>query len=389
MSGGFKNFVGVVLNAVGAGAEKAAEYKSGKEAEIYYTALANLAKGTSGWITAETDKKVTQNDNKNSEDKTSQADAKPTTENNQGSANTVNVQTTPSVGKVNAQNTVLNNTTNASNNNYVANLLNNYFGAYNQNSNSGTKLSAAVIINNYFNNESTNNTVVIIIDNVANCQNIQQYLDAITNINTNAQAKPVTQEMQTPINGDQKAKEEEVTKENTNVIKDSKIASEDAKSFFINNLALTPSAIIIISFENKTAEVLSSNSKEKSELLSEVANIDNVEKIQDKDNTYEIVKGDTLWQIARDNNISLDELREANPWTQDRFSPDGQYALIYPGEHLTIPNTLEAAVKNDLNVSNKELQDLTKNSANEVKDLANKQENEKQADENLNRSVHQ
>lgn len=45
---------------------------------------------------------------------------------------------------------------------------------------------------------------------------------------------------------------------------------------------------------------------------------------------YGVVKGDTLWDIARAHNVSLDELIAANPHVAN---PD----LIFPGDRITIP----------------------------------------------------
>ncbi|MBQ2639469.1 MAG: LysM peptidoglycan-binding domain-containing protein [Bacilli bacterium] len=47
------------------------------------------------------------------------------------------------------------------------------------------------------------------------------------------------------------------------------------------------------------------------------------------DNTYIVQRGDTLWSIAKDNNISVDQLKEANGLTNN---------LISIGEELIIPN---------------------------------------------------
>jgi spore coat assembly protein SafA len=52
---------------------------------------------------------------------------------------------------------------------------------------------------------------------------------------------------------------------------------------------------------------------------------------------YTVIPGDTLWQIAHDNNVSLDVLIDANP--QFAANPD----LIFPGQQVTIPSGQEIA----------------------------------------------
>jgi spore coat assembly protein SafA len=47
---------------------------------------------------------------------------------------------------------------------------------------------------------------------------------------------------------------------------------------------------------------------------------------------HTVIPGDTLWQIARDNNVSLDALIAANPQFDN---PD----LIFPGDKVTIPSS--------------------------------------------------
>jgi spore coat assembly protein SafA len=51
---------------------------------------------------------------------------------------------------------------------------------------------------------------------------------------------------------------------------------------------------------------------------------------------HTVIPGDTLWQIARDNNVSLDTLIAANPQIDN---PD----LIFPGDKVTIPSGQEIA----------------------------------------------
>jgi spore coat assembly protein SafA len=52
---------------------------------------------------------------------------------------------------------------------------------------------------------------------------------------------------------------------------------------------------------------------------------------------HAVIPGDTLWQIAHDNNVSLDALIAANP--QFAANPD----LIFPGQQVNIPNDQQIA----------------------------------------------
>lgn len=296
-----------------------------------------------------------------------------TTSNTQGaSSSTTNIKSAQNVSNA----TNVTNAIAASNDNYVSNLLNSYFGAHNGNSaNSNTKLSAVIIVNNYFENSTNNSSVAVIIDNVANFQHAQNYIDAIMKVQSSGQ---IQQNVKKEDNSAGATKAEQ----KSSAVQNSQIAPDVVKDFFASNANNLPTTIIIISFDNKCAEVLSNDKDQKNELVAEVANIKGVEKLQEKDKTYEIVKGDTLWQIARDNNITLAELKEANPWTEDRFSSDGKYALIYPGEQLIIPGTLEAELSKELNMSSKDLNDLSKNSSKEIEKMS--KEVEKETEQNVN-----
>ncbi len=52
---------------------------------------------------------------------------------------------------------------------------------------------------------------------------------------------------------------------------------------------------------------------------------------------YDISKGDTIYGLCDKYDIDLEELLKLNPWLRDRFSEDGKFALIRPGEKLRIP----------------------------------------------------
>ena len=53
--------------------------------------------------------------------------------------------------------------------------------------------------------------------------------------------------------------------------------------------------------------------------------------------TYEIEKGDTVWDLCQKYDTTYDELIELNPWLSERFSDDKEFCLIRPGETLKIP----------------------------------------------------
>lgn len=59
--------------------------------------------------------------------------------------------------------------------------------------------------------------------------------------------------------------------------------------------------------------------------------------VNGEENTYVIKPGDTVWALAQRYGLTPEEMVELNPWLGDRFSDDGSYALIRPGEHLLIP----------------------------------------------------
>jgi spore coat assembly protein SafA len=58
---------------------------------------------------------------------------------------------------------------------------------------------------------------------------------------------------------------------------------------------------------------------------------------------HTVIEGDTLWQIAESNHVSLDALIAANP--QFAANPD----LIYPGQQVNIPTGNEIAAGSELN----------------------------------------
>lgn len=355
------------------------EDKKGKSNEFEWKVIDVFTKAvTDNFIYTEADKKA--DEKKNAEqDKKSQTDnSAQSTDNKQENTpkntNTANNQgnTKTAQKAVNVPNTEVV----ANSNDYVSNILKSYFGAYSNQTNSNAKLSAVIVINNYFSGASANdNSVAVIIDNVTNFQNAQNYIDAIINAQTNVQAQQLKEE---------NSKTQPTTEQNSNAaVQNSQIASDTIKDFFSNNASILPPTIIIISFEQNCAEVLSNDKAQKDELIAQVSKIEEIDKLRDNGKTYEIVKGDNLWQIAKDNNISLAELREANPWTEDRFSLDGSYALVYPGEKLVIPGSLEAEVSKELNISSKELKDLSKASAKEAENIS-KAAKESQAETNQN-----
>ena len=59
--------------------------------------------------------------------------------------------------------------------------------------------------------------------------------------------------------------------------------------------------------------------------------------VNGEENTYVIKPGDTVWALAQRYGLTPEEMVELNPWLGERFSPDGSYALIRPGEPLLIP----------------------------------------------------
>ena len=59
--------------------------------------------------------------------------------------------------------------------------------------------------------------------------------------------------------------------------------------------------------------------------------------IEGSENKYIIESGDTIWGLSQRYGVSEDELIELNPWLSDRFSEDGNFALIRPGEQVLLP----------------------------------------------------
>ena len=52
---------------------------------------------------------------------------------------------------------------------------------------------------------------------------------------------------------------------------------------------------------------------------------------------YTIQPGDTLWALCQRYGLTTEEMLELNPWLSDRFSDDGTFALIRPGEQVLLP----------------------------------------------------
>ncbi|RXI35851.1 hypothetical protein CRU99_13745, partial [Malaciobacter mytili] len=63
-----------------------------------------------------------------------------------------------------------------------------------------------------------------------------------------------------------------------------------------------------------------------------------LEKVKIDSETYTIQKGDTLYDIAKENNTTVDNLIENNPWLdkENRISEDKSFVLIKPGEKLNL-----------------------------------------------------
>ncbi len=59
--------------------------------------------------------------------------------------------------------------------------------------------------------------------------------------------------------------------------------------------------------------------------------------VNGEENTYIVKPGDTVWGIGQKYGLTPEEMKELNPWLADRFSEDGKFALIRPGENLIIP----------------------------------------------------
>ncbi len=111
-------------------------------------------------------------------------------------------------------------------------------------------------------------------------------------------------------------------------------------------LILTPNAPINISDANEILKAISamlqgilSGEYEDTPVLKGYISIDK--------ELYEIQPGDTIWGICNDRDIDLEELLKLNPWLRDRFSEDGKFALIRPGEKLRIPLKGEALINGE------------------------------------------
>ena len=65
----------------------------------------------------------------------------------------------------------------------------------------------------------------------------------------------------------------------------------------------------------------------------------NTIKLQISENNilYDVHSGDTVWDICKKYGITQADLLRLNPWLKERFSKDGTFVLIRPGEHILIP----------------------------------------------------
>ncbi|MFV0561468.1 LysM peptidoglycan-binding domain-containing protein [Malaciobacter mytili] len=81
-----------------------------------------------------------------------------------------------------------------------------------------------------------------------------------------------------------------------------------------------------------------------------------IEKVKIDSETYTIQKGDTLSEIAKENNTTIDKLIENNPWLNEekRISEDKSFVLIKPEEklNLTVDNkTTSYGIDDDNSIS--------------------------------------
>ncbi|MDR1285390.1 MAG: LysM peptidoglycan-binding domain-containing protein [Campylobacteraceae bacterium] len=169
------------------------------------------------------------------------------------------------------------------------------FGKQSQNvtTNNGQMQQGNIIINNYFQSGNDRDRAVIIhIDDIGSFEGAKKYQEAVAN----GKGTPITAQ----------------------------------------NI---PSNVISVSCQNKTAQICSNDPDKMAQMCNDVAsNVQGIDKLDMGGKIYNIIKGDSLYKIAKENNITLDELRKANPWVEDRFSQDQKFALIHPNEKLIIPN---------------------------------------------------
>jgi hypothetical protein len=118
--------------------------------------------------------------------------------------------------------------------------------------------------------------------------------------------------------------------------------------------------VAAISNQTHTGKIYSNDPKQTEKICKDMAAIKGIDKIETNEGIYTVVRGDSLSKIAKNNNMSLKELREANPWVESRFSKDGKFALIHPNEKLVIPGkeNLEKTAQKDSAV--KENTDIAK-----------------------------
>lgn len=276
--------------------------------------------------------------------------------------------------------------------NYIGSLIREVLGAYsatNAQNTSGKPIPAFIVISGYFGNDgSQNNSVFIFINDISNFSNTQSYLNAtqddLKTPNNKQEDLPKVENTQDgnvqPANVNPATEEPEQPELVVN-------APDEVKAVYNITVNMYSNTTVVLDYDKQTTEVLTDDGDKKNQLLDEVLNLDGINNLQDQGKMYEIVKGDTLWQISQDNNISLEELKNANPWTESRFSPDGNFALIHPGEQLNIPLSLENEIKRELNVSGQDLQGLAKNSVLETEKLTKTENDSQELDRDLNRAT--
>ncbi|WP_129097935.1 LysM peptidoglycan-binding domain-containing protein, partial [Malaciobacter mytili] len=114
--------------------------------------------------------------------------------------------------------------------------------------------------------------------------------------------------------------EQKISKVYGNVEKFLNISDEEFRKFINDNIDDTPW------LNNSNSDYIS--------MVQELG----LEKVKIDSETYTIQKGDTLYDIAKENNTTVDNLIENNPWLdkENRISEDKSFVLIKPGEKLNL-----------------------------------------------------